>query len=106
MLRKIFGPKKDEMTSESRKLHNEELGDLCSSPIIFRVIKSRRIGWVVALTWRRREGILWRNFTERYHLGDPGIYGRKIIRWICRKWDVEVWTGSSRFRIGTGDEGL
>ena len=36
------------------------------------------------------------------HLGDPGLDGRIILRWIFRKWDVEVWTGSSWVRIGTG----
>jgi len=32
------------------------------------------------------------------HLGDPGVDGRIILRWILRKWDVEVWTGSSWLR--------
>ena len=34
--------------------------------------------------------------------GDPGVDGRVILRWIFRKWDVGVWTGSSWLRIGTG----
>jgi hypothetical protein len=42
---RIFGPKRDEVTGEWRKLQNEELGDLYSSPGIFRVIKSRRKRW-------------------------------------------------------------
>jgi hypothetical protein len=41
VLRRIFGPKSDEVTREWRKLHNEELNDLYCSPIIFRVIKSK-----------------------------------------------------------------
>jgi hypothetical protein len=39
----MFGPKRDEVTGEWRKLHNEELHDLCSSPSIIRIIKSRKM---------------------------------------------------------------
>ena len=46
MLRILFGPKRDEVTGEWRKLHNEELNDLYCSPSIVRVIKSRRMRWV------------------------------------------------------------
>jgi len=45
VLRRIFGPKRDEVTGEWRKLHNEELNVLYSSYNIFRVIKSRRMRW-------------------------------------------------------------
>jgi hypothetical protein len=43
LLRRIFRPKRDEVTGEWRKLHNEELRDLYSSPSIIRIIKSRRM---------------------------------------------------------------
>jgi len=39
---------------------------------------------------------------ERYHLEDPGVDGRIILRWIFRTWDVVSWTGSNWLRIGTG----
>jgi len=45
VLRRIFGPKRDNVTGKWRKLRNEELNDLYSSPNIVRVIKSRRMGW-------------------------------------------------------------
>ena len=56
MLRRIFGPKRDEVTGEWRKLHNEELNDLNSSPNIVRVIKWRRMRWAgyVACMGERR----------------------------------------------------
>jgi hypothetical protein len=45
VLRRIFGPKRDEATGEWRRLHNEELNDAYSSPNIIRAIKSRRMRW-------------------------------------------------------------
>jgi hypothetical protein len=45
VLRRIFGPKRDEVTGEWRKLHNEELRDLYFSPSIIRIIKSRWMRW-------------------------------------------------------------
>jgi hypothetical protein len=45
VLRKIFGPRRDEVTGERRKLHNEELHNLYSSPNTIRMIKSRRMRW-------------------------------------------------------------
>jgi hypothetical protein len=45
VLRRIFGPKRDELTGEWRKLHNEELHNLYSSPDIIRQVKSRRMRW-------------------------------------------------------------
>jgi hypothetical protein len=55
--------------------------------------------------WRRGEayrGLWWGNLRERDHLGDPGVYRRIILRWIFRKWDVGICTGSRWLRMGTG----
>jgi hypothetical protein len=68
MLRRIFGPKRDEVTGEWRKLHNEELYDLHSSPNIFRVIISKRMEWAGQVTHMGRvevyTGFWWGNLRE------------------------------------------
>jgi hypothetical protein len=55
--RRIFGPRRVEVTGEWRKLHNEELHDLYCLPNIARVIKSRRLGWVGHVTRMGRVGV-------------------------------------------------
>ena len=55
VLRRIFGPKRDEATGEWRKLHKKELNDLFSSPDIGRVIKPRRMRWGVRSTYGEEE---------------------------------------------------
>jgi hypothetical protein len=68
---RIFGPKRDEVTGEWRKLHVEELRDLYSSPSIIRIIKSRRMRWAGNVTELERRGTLldyWRESQrERDH---------------------------------------
>ena len=97
VLRRIFGPKRYEVTREWRKLHNEELNDLYSSPSIVRVIKSRRMRWAGNVARMREKGAYTGffgrggNLLERDHLGDPGVDGRIILRWFFRMWDVEEW---------------
>jgi hypothetical protein len=55
VLRRIFGPKRDEVTGEGRKLHNEELHNLYSSPDIIRQVKSRRMRWAEHVARRGEE---------------------------------------------------
>jgi hypothetical protein len=79
VLRIIFGPKRDEVTGEWRKLHKEELYDLHSSPNIIRVIKQRRMRWAghVARMGERR-GVF------RVLVGKPEgkrLLGRPKLRW-------------------------
>ena len=64
MLRRIFGPKRDEVTGELRKLHNEELNDLYCSPNIVREMKSIRMRWAGHVA-RMGEG---RDYTEILHM--------------------------------------
>jgi len=69
VLRRIFGPKRDEITEERRKLYEEELRDLYSLPNIVRVIKLRRKRWIgVWHVWGRGEAYTvfwWGNLRER-----------------------------------------
>jgi len=106
VLRRIFGSKKDEVTRDWRKLHYEELNHTYSTPNIFQVIKSKRMRWSghVALMGERRGvyRVLEGKPDGKNHLGYPGLDGRIILRWVFRKWDVRVWTGSSWLRIETG----
>ena len=83
MLKRIFGPKRDEVTGEWRKLHNEELSDLYSLPNIVRVVKSRRMRWAehVALIGERR-GIY------RVLVGKPE--GKRSLGGPRRRWENNI----------------
>ena len=80
---RIFGPKSDEMTREWRKLHNEELNDLYSSPNILRVITPRRMRWAghVARMGERR-GVY------RVLVGKPE--GKRSLGRPKRRWEDNI----------------
>ena len=111
VLWRIFGPRRDEVTGEWRRLHNEELNDLYSSPNIVRVIKSRIMRWAghVARVGEEREVyrvLVGKSEGRRPLGGDLGVDGWIILGWISRRWDVGIWTGLGWPRIGTGGERL
>jgi hypothetical protein len=93
VLMRIFGPKRDEATGEWRRLHNEELNDLYSSPNIIRVIKSRRTRWTghVARMGEKRGAyrILVGRPERRRPLGRPR-----------RKWEANIKTDLQEVRWG------
>ena len=100
MVLRIFGSRRDDVTGEWRRMHNEELNDLYSSPNIVRVIKSRRMGWAGNVARMGEEMVVyrswWRNRRERDHWGNLGVDGWIILGWISRRWDVGIWTDAGR----------
>ena len=77
--RRIFVPKRDGVTGEWRKLHNEELYDLYCSPNIFRVIKSRRMGWAGHVTRMGERRGVYRVLVRKPEKKRP--LGRPSLRW-------------------------
>jgi hypothetical protein len=106
VLRRIFRPRRNEVTEEWRRLHNGELNNLKPSPNIVRVIKSRRMRWAGHVARmgeeRGRIGSWWGNRRERDHWGDLSVVAWIILGWISRKWDVGMWTGLGWPKIWTG----
>jgi hypothetical protein len=80
VLRRIFGPKRDEVTVEWRKLHSEELHNLYSSPNIIRQIKARRMRWVghVACVGKYRK-------LYKVLVGEPK--GKRPLRRLRHRWE-------------------
>ena len=83
VLRRIFGPKRDEVTGEWRKLHDEELNNLYSSPNIVRVIKSRRMRWAGHVA-HMGEG----RAVYRVLVGKPE--GRRPLGRSWRRWEDNI----------------
>jgi hypothetical protein len=94
VLRRVFGPKRDEVTGDWRKLRNEELHILYSSPNIIRQIKSRRLRWAGHVARKGEEMYVYKVLMgkpeERDHLEDQGVGGRMGSEWILGRlaWGV------------------
>jgi len=80
VLRRIFGPRRDKVTGEWRRLHKEELIDLYSSPNIVWVIKSRRMRWAVHVVRMGEERGVYRVLLEKPEGRRP--LGRPRRRWV------------------------
>ena len=93
VLRRIFGPIRDEVTGQWIKLHDEELDELYCSPNIIRVIKSRRMRWAKRVPrMGEKKGAYrfwWGNLRERDHLEHPGVH----IKLNLQEVDWGAWTG-------------
>jgi len=90
VLRKIYGLKRADVTGGWRRLHNEELFDLYSSPNIIRVIIEKNMGGACSMYGGREEentGLGWGELREGGYLEDPSIDGKIILRSIFRKWE-------------------
>ena len=83
VLRRVFGPKRDEVTGEWRKLHNDELSDLYSLPNIVRVVKSRRMRWAGHVV-RMGEG----RGVHRVLMGKPE--GKRLLGRPRRRWEDNI----------------
>jgi hypothetical protein len=106
VLRRIFGPERDKVTGEWRKLHNGELHNLYSSPDIIRQLKSRRMRWAGHVASMGEGRNVYRVSVgkpkERDHLKDQGIDGRMALEWILERLaGAGVWSGFSWLRSGT-----
>jgi len=80
VLRRIFRPRRDEVTGEWRRLHNEALNDLYSSPNIVRVIKSRRMRWAGLVARVGEERVVYRVLVGKQEGKRP--LGRPMRRWV------------------------
>jgi hypothetical protein len=106
VLRRIFGPKRDEVTGEWRKLHNEELGIPLYHFHVPTVLKCGSLDFLDPSG--PVQGCTGIDFTScvllgsKDHWGDPGVDGRIILRWFFRKWDVGYgldWAGSGSRQV-------
>jgi hypothetical protein len=109
VLRRIFGPRRDEVTGEWRKLYNEELHNLYSFPDIIRQVKSRRMRWAGHVARMGEERKVYKVL-----VGKPE--GKRPLERPRRRWEDGIrmdlmvtgwggrWIGSDWLRIGTGGE--
>jgi hypothetical protein len=96
VLRRIFGPKWDEVTEEWRKLHNEELNDLYSLPNIVRVVKSRRMRWAGQVARMEKDRGVHRVLVEKPE-------GKRPLRKPRPRWEDNIKMDLREFGEGRKD---
>jgi hypothetical protein len=90
VLRRILGLKRDEVTGEWRKLHNEKLRDLYSSPSIIRMIMSRRMRWEGHVAGMGEKRNAYRILVGKVRRKDKQVGGWIILSWILERWNGVV----------------
>jgi hypothetical protein len=101
VLRRIFGPKKNELTGEWRKLHSEELHDLNSSQSIIKIMKGKRMRWAEHVSRMGEKRNAYRLLVEKPERRRP--LGRQRRIWLDNiRMDGVISTGLVWFTIGTG----
>jgi hypothetical protein len=96
VLRRLFGPERDEVTGEWRKLHNKELNDLYSLPNIVRVVKSRRVRWAGHVARMGEEKVV-----HRVLVWQPE--GKRPLGRTRRRWEDNIKMDLQEIRVDCGD---
>ena len=96
VLRRVFGPKRDGLSGEWRKLHNEELNDLYSLPNIVRVVKSRRMRWAGHVARMGEDRVV-----HRVLMGKPE--GKRPLGRPRRRWEDNIKMDLQEVGRGRGD---
>jgi hypothetical protein len=96
VLRRVFGPKRDEVTGEWRKLRNEELNDLYSLPNVVRVVKSRRMRWAGHVARMGEDRVVHRVLVGKTE-------GKRPLGRPRRRWEYNITMDLQEVGGGHGD---
>jgi hypothetical protein len=103
VVKRIFGPKRVVVAGGWRRLHNEELRNLCASPNVVREIKSRRMRWAGHVSSMGEMTSAYEIFVEKLNERDAWktvVDARIILKWILKKYCGKLWAEFVWFRTG------